>query len=507
MRLTLAFLLAFVAGSGWTFAWAQDGTTRTDPLTASVISAALAFISPRALDPVSIQQLALWGLDAPASLDGALRTELRDNTVLLLHNGRVVFQRVIPAEDTPAGWGDLVADLLRAAAAASPAVDRAGHQGAITAFFDELFNHLDPYSRYVAPAAASLDRARRSGEAGAGLQVKRLGASTVITDVNADGPAAEAGIHVGDRLLAVDDQPTQGEDLATVQNWIGGIEGTDVSLTIRDRRGRTRTVELERAVIPPETVFASRVGEALLIRIASFSADTDERLSRELTRALAAPTARTVRGIILDLRGNRGGLLKQAVEATDLLLDAGVIAVTAGRNPQAIHEWRATHGDVAMGRPVVVLVDGRSASAAEIMAAALADQGRAVVVGSATLGKGLVQTIATLPDGGELFVSWSRVLAPSGWPLQSLGLLPQVCTSLGQDTANAQLAALDRGVQPMALALARHRAARAPLPAAEALALRNPCPAAEAREADVATARFLITHPTAYNTARLAPPN
>ena len=158
------------------------------------------------------------------------------------------------------------------------------------------------------------------------------------------------------------------------------------------------------------------------------------------------------------------------------------------------------------GRPVIMLVDGRTASAAEIMAAALADNGRGVAVGSATLGKGLVQTIGTMPGGGELFVSWSRVLAPGGWPLQSLGVLPQICTSLGEDALTQQLHDLERGTQPMAAALARHNAARAPLPAAEAIALRSPCPAAEARDADLTAARFLLAHPAAYEAALLTPP-
>ena len=152
-----------------------------------------------------------------------------------------------------------------------------------------------------------------------------------------------------------------------------------------------------------------------------------------------------------------------------------------------------------------MLVDGRTASAAEILTAALSDRGRAVVVGSATLGKGLVQTIAPLPDGGELFVTWSRVLAPRDWPLQGLGVLPQVCTSLGHDALASELASLDDGTQPMAEALAHHRAARAPLPPAQALAIRGACPAAEGTDADITTADYLIQHPAAYVTALLPP--
>ena len=336
------------------------------------------------------------------------------------------------------------------------------------------------------------------------MVVAKARGAFVVQTVNADGPAAEAGIAAGDRIIAVDEQSTRGEDLDTVLGWIGGLEGTDVTLTVLARNGRVRKVEIERVVLPPETVFGSRSGDMVILRVSGFSSDTDQRFGRELGRQLGRAGA--VKGIVVDLRGNRGGLLRQAVAATDLLLGQGIIATTAGRNPQAKHEWRAKSLDLANGRPVIVLVDGRSASAAEIMAAALAGQGRAVVVGSSTLGKGLVQTITTLPDGGELFVSWSRVLAPGRWPLQGLGVLPQVCTSLGQDSLSDQLDSLQRRVLLLAPALARHRAARAPLPAAEVVEQRAACPAAEGRDGDMITARFLLAHPVAYATALLTPP-
>src|SRR4029079_7687534 len=158
-------------------------------------------------------------------------------------------------------------------------------------------------------------------------------------------------------------------------------------------------------------------------------------------------------------------------------------------------------GELGASIPVVVMVDGRTASAAEILAAATADRGRGVVAGGPTLGKGLVQTIAPLPDGGELFVTWSRVLAPRGWPIQGLGVLPQVCTSLGQAVLSAELAALKQGLQPMSSALERHRAARAPLQPAEILAIRKNCPAAEGQDTDLDTALVLIRDPAAYAAA------
>jgi len=505
MRRALAFFLVLIVGPAWAADPPRDRFSID--MAGAVFTTALEFIAPRALDPVTIQQLALWGLRGITTLDPALTPGLADGNVTLRRGAALLFQRAAPAENSAEGWGLLISDLAAAAWDASRTIQGQGGQAVITSFFDELFNHLDPYSRYVAPEAADEDRARRSGEAGAGLLLVRTrGGLFVVQSVNADGPAAEAGIAAGDQVTAVDDQPTRGEDLDTVMSWIAGLEGTDVTLTIRSRNGRARKVDLERAVLPPETVFTSRTGDAMLIRIAGFSSDTDQRFARDIERQLARPGAATLKGLIIDLRGNRGGLLRQAVAATDILLDRGIVATTSGRNQQAEHEWQAGVGDVVKGKPVVILVDGRSASAAEIMAAALEDQGRGVVVGSSTLGKGLVQTITTLPDGGELFVSWSRVLAPSGWPVQGLGVLPQLCTSLGEEKLAGQLASLEKGVLLLAPALQRHRAARAPLPAAEIVEQRGACPAAEGREADLTTARWLLAHPAAYGAALLTPP-
>lgn len=472
---------------------------------ATVITAALTFIGPRALEEASAGKLAMWGLGAPAALDDTLSTELRSGTVVLMQQQRILFQTPAPEARDATAWGVVAAEMLNAASGASTVVREIGTDGIMSAFFDELFNHLDPYSRYVAPAPAGVDRARRSGEAGVGMTVRRAGAGFVVADVNADGPAAEAGIQVGDRVLAVDDQATAGETLDTVHSWIVGIEGTDVALTVRGRSGSTKVMELERLVLPPETVFAGRRGDVLLIRITGFSADTAARFKRELQRFLGPGARPATRGVVIDLRGNRGGLLRQAVAATGDLLDAGTIATTAGRDPNAAHVWHAEDSDLAGARPVVVLVDGRSASAAEVMAAALADTRRGVVIGSATLGKGLVQSIQVLPDNGELFVSWSRILAPGGWPLQGLGVMPQVCTSFGPEQTNQQLAGLEHGDNALSAVLTRHRAARAPVPPSEIVAVRAACPAAQGSDADLVAARWLIAHPKAYAAARLPP--
>ena len=502
MRSAMTLILILIVGP----AWGQPQRDRfTTEVASAVFSSALDFIAPRALDAVSIQQLAIWGLRGITTLDATLTPSLADGVVTLRRGATTLFQRPAPPTNDADAWGALVSDLAAVAWTNSPPIQAGGSQVVITTFFEELFNHLDPYSRYVAPEKADEDRARRSGEAGAGLLLTQNRQGYVVLTVNADGPAAEAGIVAGDQVVAVDDQPTRGEDLDTVLGWISGQEGSDVALTVRSRTGRVRRVELERVVLPPETVFGSRTGDIVLLRISGFSSDTDQRFGRELERQLSRPARTAFKGVVIDLRGNRGGLLRQAVAATDLILDSGIIVTTAGRDPQAAHEWHAEQNDLAAGKPVVVLVDGRTASAAEIMAGALAGQGRAVVVGSSTLGKGLVQTIGTLPDGGELFVSWSRVLAPGGWPYQALGVLPQICTSLGKDYTAEQLASVEKGVLELRPALDQRRAARAPVPAAEIVEQRAACPAAEGTDQDLTVAKFLVTHPAAYGAALLTP--
>ena len=475
-----------------------------DPtLTAKVYAAALAFMAPRTLDPVPVSQLTLWGLRGLTALDPVLTTERKDGHLLLTRPERVLADTPAPANEDPQSWAAAAVRLSSAAVLGSAPVRRAGTRGVMQSFFDELFNHLDAYSRYVPPNDASEDIERRHGEAGAGLSLARQGSAIVVQEAIQDGPAAAAGMRPGDVILSVDGRSVRRHRADTVADWIAGPEDIDVAIVWRGRDGRTRLARLQRAIVPPETVYATRIAGLLVLQVTSFNQTTDIHLARAIEQGLAA--AHPPDGLIIDLRGNRGGLLRQAVAASYSLLSAGIVAFTAGRDPAASRIWRSGNDPVAPDIPVVVLVDGRSASAAEILAAALADRGRGVVVGSSTLGKGLVQAIDPLPDGGELFLSWSRVLAPHGWPIQGLGVMPQVCTSRGPDALRRQLAALAEGTQPMAAAIAAQRTARMPLSPAEIVLLRSPCPAAEGRDSDLDTAQTLIDDPAAYAAALLPP--
>lgn len=486
----------------------------------AVTGTALAYMAPRTLEAHLTGQLAIWGLRGITTLDSRLVAEWSPTTnpaiLRLSLGGKLLASLPPPPQGDAEAWGQAIGQLSRSAWDASEPVRRAGTQGILRSFFDELFNHLDPYSRYVSPSDAEADDNRRNGRAGIGIELGRSAAGFVVRKITPGSPAADAGIRTGELVLEIDGEPLDGADLPAVTALMAGPEGTLISLTLRApggapgsapgsaRKRAPRSVDLVRNLITPPTVFAQRQGDLVIIRIASFSRDTADALTHELDRLLTAN--RPARGLVIDLRGNRGGLVRSAVDAADSMLAQGVIATTAGRDPDAVHEYRADAIDVSYGLPIVVIVDGRTASAAEVLAAALADQRRAVVIGSATLGKGLVQTILPLPDGGALSLTWSRILAPLGWPLQALGVLPQVCTSLGEETLKRQLAELVQGRQPMARALTHHREARAPLSPSDILEIRNACPASEGRDQDVSTAKYLIETPAAYGAALIPQP-
>ena len=512
LRLALPVLLVLLCPPRTVLAQPEPGGFDA-PLFESVTGAALSFLAPRTLQAQSVRQFTLWGLNGLAALDPSFTVETREGAVRLVTPQGVLLSGPIPAEDDLAGWTRLASAMADAAWRASPQIRQSGQQALLQSFFDELFNHLDPYSRYIAPAPADADRDRRDGaQAGPGVTIGRDRRGSVITAVNADGPAWAAGISAGRRLLAVDGHSTRHQDDATIEGWLTGAAGSTVSLTL-GRSGHTprQTLLLARARVPPETVFAFASGDVVVLRVTGFSADTAQEISEFIGQVAAPEAGETpipdtrnlgrVRGLIVDLRGNRGGLLQQAVTAVALVLDRGVAVITRGRDPQANHVWSVRGGDLTRGMPIVVLVDGRTASAAEIMAAALADHRRAVVVGSATLGKGLVQTIAQLPDGGELFVTWSRVIAPRGWPLQGLGVMPEVCTSLGEAALDRSLADLSEGIMDNANAVRASREARLPLPVARILEIRDNCPAAIGGDTDLDAARVLIDDPARYRAA------
>lgn len=469
----------------------------------NIIATALTFLQPRTLDEHSIEQLCLWGLNGLNAIDPTFSVKEENGKLNLYKVQKLIYSATIPVatdKDNIKIWSQNVINIWYNAWQNSTAIQSVGKQGVIQAFFDELFDHMDPYSRYVAPSSASTDRdARDGGDASAGISLIKQGNFFIISSINPNGPSWDSGLMLGQRLYAVDGKKTAKESLDTIVKWLKGKEGSSLSLTVGSARSkRVKTVHIKREAVPPATVFAFTSDNIVMLKVTSFSTDTAEEISQYLDQATQDMK---IKGLIIDLRGNRGGVLQQAITSVALVLDNGIAATTQGRFEEANHIWAVQGGDLTQGIPIVILVDGHTASAAEIMAAALADHKRAVVVGSTTLGKGLVQTIAQLPDEGELFVTWSRVLAPLGWPLQGLGVMPQICTSRGEQFVKKQMDALKTPTSFYKNNVTASRKARPPLDAKTIQTIRSACPAALGTDADLAIANTLILKPALYKQA------
>jgi carboxyl-terminal processing protease len=472
-----------------------------------VLRTAYSGILERQLDIASPAELLLWALRGLTALDTAFTIQVVGGTLQLGRGSVVLLSRSLsdlPAAASAQQDNLTIADLIArslvefyvAAWNSSAAIQAGGAERLLQSGFEEVFNHLDPYSRYVPSAEAQQLRHRRSGQTPLGFRMAAGARNTiVVVSVFPGGPAQQAGLREGDSVLAIDGQAVTAARIALAAELLEGSTDGNIKLTVR-RAGRRLTLSLSRSNQRGSSLLAELHENILWLRLTVFSTDTGLKVAEALDRAFSAGVPPT--GIVLDLRGNRGGLLQQAMSVSDAFLSRGVIAQSQGRHPGAQRIWHAAGGDLARGRPVVALVDGRTASAAEIVVAALSDQGRAVVVGSSSLGKGLIQIVLPLPNDAEMLISWARVLAPRGWPVQGLGVLPALCTSLGQETLERDLQQIGQGVAPMAGALARLRSLRAPVPASEVLALRGTCPPAEGREQDLLVARFLLDHPAAY---------
>ena len=287
---------------------------------------------------------------------------------------------------------------------------------------------LDPHSEYLqSDALTDLTEDTSGRYAGLGIEVTTVdGTLRVISPID-DTPAARAGIQSGDIILRIDQVPVQADNLAGAVDMLRGKPGSKVSLTIqREGADAPREFSITREMIRVASVRARLLepGYAYL-RISQFQAETGSELRRGIAR-LQKENGKPLQGAVLDLRRNPGGLLTTAVEVSDLLLDAGTIVTTRGRIREADMAFKATPGDALDGAPLVVLIDNGSASAAEIVAGALKDNHRALIMGRRSFGKGSVQTVLNLDNEHAIKLTTARYYTPSGVSIQAAGIQPDI---------------------------------------------------------------------------------
>jgi len=485
-------------------ACAEHQALPTDP-TARLFARGLDEISDLYISPVSSRKLVLAGASRFSRLDdkfSIVETAGSDKTqIVLSYGGQEVAGFSVPSHDDPHDWGAVMGHLIAAAKEASPTVAVLPEDQIDKALFDGITASLDRFSRYSAPDVARDQRAVRDGFGGIGVTLDVLNEGFQITAVTPRGPADLAGIKPDDRLVAIDKAPTAGRSQADVVHALRGPILSPIEITVyRPSVGQNRTYRLLRELVVLPTVTVSQESGIATFHVASFNQNTTQQVV-EVLRAVKRDLGAQLRGIILDLRSNPGGLLDQAVSLSDVFIAKGPIVSTVGRHPASRQYFEASGDSIAPQVPIVVLINGGSASSSEIVAAALQDTGRAVVVGSTSYGKGTVQTVLRLPNDGELTLTWAQLVAPSGYLLHEHGVVPTLCTSdLGDDDNSVQIA-LQRAATFVAVSpLVVEQ--RASLDEGAWLQLRRACPARQGEhEIDLRVAKRLLSDPTLYSEA------
>src|SRR5262252_6574958 len=306
-------------------------------------------------------------------------------------------------------------------------VDEVADDTLVESAINGMLTSLDPHSNYLNTKNFNDMKVQTRGEfGGLGIEVSMENGLVKVVSPIDDTPAARAGLKPGDLITHLDGDPVQGMTLPEAVEKMRGPVNTEIKLTIRREGKDPFDVKLTRATIKIQSVRSHLEGDNIAyIRITSFNEQTDVGLNNAM-KNLKQQAGSKLMGVILDLRNDPGGLLDQAVAVADAFLDKGEIVSTRGRRSEDAQRYNARPGDIAAGLPVVVLINGGSASASEIVAGALQDHHRAILLGTRSFGKGSVQTIIPLPGHGAMRLTTARYYTPSGRSIQAKGIDPDI---------------------------------------------------------------------------------
>ena len=305
-------------------------------------------------------------------------------------------------------------------------VDEINQADVMDSAINGVLQSLDPYSAYMNPKIFKESQIETSGEfGGLGIEVSmEAGVVKVIAPIDGT-PASKAGIKAGDYIVRINGEQVQGKTLMEAVNLMRGPEGTSIEITVRRKSLRKAKIfKITREIIEIESVISKIVDDKVgYLRLRAFNENSSNQLKKEISKI---EKNKKLVGYILDLRNNPGGLLSQAVTISDFFLNDGEIVSTKGRRNNENRKFFAKKGDKINGKPLIILINNGSASASEIVAGALKDQKRAVLLGEATFGKGSVQSIIPLKNRGALRLTISKYYLPSGKSISEIGVLPDI---------------------------------------------------------------------------------
>ncbi len=305
-------------------------------------------------------------------------------------------------------------------------VDEINQSEGMDSAINGLLQSLDPYSAYMSPETFNEMQTETSGEfGGLGIEVSmEAGVVKVISPID-DTPASKAGIKAGDYIVKINDIQVQGKSLSEAVDLMRGPVGSSIELTVR-RIGKKKALNfiIVREVIQIQSVKADLLEKSIgYVRLTSFNDNSDKQIKKKIKEM---ENNKDIKAYILDLRNNPGGLLSQAIKITDFFLNNGEIVSTKSRKSSENRKWFASEGDITNGKTLVVLINYGSASASEIVAGALKDHKRAILLGENTFGKGSVQSIIPLQNKGAIRLTVAKYYLPSGKSISEVGILPDI---------------------------------------------------------------------------------
>jgi carboxyl-terminal processing protease len=305
-------------------------------------------------------------------------------------------------------------------------VDEIDQNKVMDSAINGVLQSLDPYSAYMSPEMFNSMQTETSGKfGGLGIEVgMEAGVVKVISPID-NSPASEVGVKAGDYIVKVNNIQVQGKSLTEAVDLMRGPVGSDIEITIR-RRGIKKALifKITRKVIEVQSVKSKTIDNKVgYIRLTSFNENSSAQIKGEI---IEINKNKKIKGFILDLRNNPGGLLSQAIKISDFFLDSGEIVSTKSRKKSENRKWFARKGDVIKGKPLIVLTNYGSASASEIVAGALKDHKRAIIIGENSYGKGSVQSIIPLKNNGAIRLTISKYYLPSGKSISEVGVTPDI---------------------------------------------------------------------------------
>ena len=312
-------------------------------------------------------------------------------------------------------------------------VDEINQNEVMDAAINGVLQSLDPYSAYMSPETFESMRTETSGEfGGLGIEVSmEAGVVKVISPLD-ESPAYEAGVKAGDYIVKINNHQVQGKTLSEAVDLMRGPVGSDIEITVRRRGERKALVfNITRKIIKIQSVKSEKIDNNIgYIRLTAFNENSSAQVKKKIREF---DKDKKINGYILDLRNNPGGLLSQAIKISDFFLSDGEIVSTKSRKENENRKWFANTGDILKGKTLVVLINNGSASASEILAGALKDHKRAILIGETTYGKGSVQSIIPLKNNGAIRLTISKYYLPSGVSISEVGVDPDIEISEDSD--------------------------------------------------------------------------